>query len=260
MTKAPAKSARKKVTPAEAVSPATPEVAAEPSIEIAPAREALPVPPSPSGAPAPPQMVMPGMPPGFQQMLMAQQRPPPHRIYVSFSAEINAHTTESLIALCSQHVNQGVKEIYLMLSTPGGAVMNGLNLYNVLRALPINLITHNVGNVDSIGNAVFLAGKERYACQHSTFMFHGVGFSTPNATHFEEKSLRERLGSVLADQKRIGSIIGERTGLKKGEIGNLFKEARTKDADYARRVGIVHDIRDAEIPEGAPVFALVFQR
>ena len=29
--------------------------------------------------------------------------------------------------------------------------MNGLNIYNVLRAMPINLATHNVGNIDSIG-------------------------------------------------------------------------------------------------------------
>ena len=66
-----------------------------------------------------------------------------------------------------------------MLSTPGGSVMNGLNLYNVLRGLPITLTTHNVGNVDSIGNAIFLAGQIRYACPHSTFMFHGVAFNFP---------------------------------------------------------------------------------
>jgi ATP-dependent protease ClpP protease subunit len=48
-----------------------------------------------------------------------------------------------------------------MLSSPGGHVMLGMNLYNVLRALPIKLTTHNVGNVDSIGNAVFLAGNPR---------------------------------------------------------------------------------------------------
>jgi ATP-dependent Clp protease, protease subunit len=189
---------------------------------------------------------------------MAQQVP--NRIYISFSAEINPSTTESLIALISQHVNNGVREIYLMMSTPGGSVMNGLNLYNVLRALPIKLITHNVGNVDSIGNAIFLAGEERYACPHSTFMFHGVGFDVVSPMRFEEKNLRERLNSILADQDRIGSIIKERTRIDEGEIKGLFAEARTKDSDYARSVGIVDDIRDVSIPAGAPVFSLVFKR
>ena len=81
--------------------------------------------------------------------------------YVSFSAEIIPHSTESLIALLANLANQRISTVYLMLSTPGGSVMNGMNLYNVLRAMPFRLITHNVGNVDSIGSAVFLVGAER---------------------------------------------------------------------------------------------------
>jgi ATP-dependent protease ClpP protease subunit len=181
-------------------------------------------------------------------------------IYVSFSAEINPQTTETLIAVMGEQVNKKVDEVYLMLSTPGGSVMNGLNLYNVLKAFPFKLITHNVGNVDSIGNAVFLAGSERYACPHSTFMFHGVGFDIKTQLRLEEKSCRERLDGILQDQRRIGSIIRERTNLNDGKIRNLFREARTKDADYAKSVGIVHDIRDVKIPPGSPVISLVFQR
>ncbi len=116
----------------------------------------------------------------------------PETVYISFSAEINPHTTESLIAAIANVVNQGVKKVYLLMSTPGGAVMNGMNLYNVLRGLPVELTTHNVGNVDSIGTALFLAGAKRYACPHSTFMFHGVGFNVPQGARLEEKFLRER--------------------------------------------------------------------
>jgi ATP-dependent protease ClpP protease subunit len=200
-------------------------------------------------------------PPAIGSVFQNVSAPPrivQQKIYVTFSAEINPNTTESLIALLSQQINMGIQEVYLLLSTPGGNVINGINLYNILSSFPIKLITHNVGNVDSIGNAIFLAGHERYACPHSTFMFHG--FDTPGQIRLEEKLLRERLQSVLADQNRIGSIIGERTRLKNRQIKNLFKEARTKDADFARSVGIVDDIRQAEIPPGAPIFSLVFQR
>lgn len=146
--------------------------------------------------------------------------------------------------------------------------MNGLNLYNVLRGFPIELITHNVGNVDSIGNTVFMAGSKRYACQHSTFMFHGV------ATHIQatlstnagplammgEKELRERLDGIRADQKRIGSVIKDRTNLDEAAIDTLFLEAQTKDANWAFACGIVHEIRDVKVPSGVPVIPLVFQR
>jgi ATP-dependent protease ClpP protease subunit len=194
---------------------------------------------------------------------MPTAQPPvaaPKTVYVSFSAEIIPHTTESLIAAVTNLVNQGVKEIYLMLSTPGGSVMHGMNLYNVLRALPVTLITHNVGNVDSIGNAVFLAGSKRYACSHSTFMFHGVGFDLNQPTRLEEKLLRERLNGVVADQKRIGSVIAERTKIRKDDIDRLFLEAQTKDATFAAGCGIVDEVRDVQIPMGSPVVSLVFQR
>jgi len=118
-------------------------------------------------------------------------------VYVSFSAEISAATTESLIAAMASLANQGASEVRLLMSTPGGAVMNGINLYNVLRALPFKLVTHNVGNIESIGNAVFLAGEERYACPHSTFMFHGVSANFPPGTsQLDAKRLRESLGNV----------------------------------------------------------------
>lgn len=193
-------------------------------------------------------------------MIQMQPQLPGKTVYVSFSAEINATTKESLIAAVTSVTNQGAAEIYLMLSTPGGAVMNGMTLYNTLRALPVKLTTHNMGNVDSIGNAVFLAGEERYACAHSTFMFHGVAWGTPAAAQFEEKVTRERLDSLQADQRRIGSVIEERTKLKGKAVADLFLEAQTKDAAYAVSNGIVNEIRDVKIPVGATIVSLVFQR
>lgn len=180
--------------------------------------------------------------------------------YVSFSAEIVPYTTEALIALMAQLANQGTTDVVLLLSTPGGSVMHGLTLYNTLRGLPFHLTTHNVGNVDSIGNAVFLAGQTRYACPNSTFMFHGVGFDLPAGTRLESKTLRERLHSVDADESRIGQVIAAHTKLGDDDIAELFREMQTKDATYAIGAGLIDDVRDVHIPTGAPVHSLVFQR
>lgn len=185
---------------------------------------------------------------------------PPPEVFVTFSAEVNPNTTESLIACLSNMANNGVPKVTLLLSTPGGSVMNGINLYNVLRAMPFELITHNVGNVDSIGNAIFLAGSQRLACAHSTFMFHGVGFDFPQGIRLEQAFLEERLENILADQKRIGGIIQERTTLTEEQIADLFRGQRTKDAAYAVGCGIVHEIKEVNVPTGIPVISLVFQR
>src|SRR5688572_11202486 len=109
---------------------------------------------------------------------------PPETVYVSFIAEINQTTTESLLGLCAKLGNSGVKRVYLLLSSPGGAVSAGIAAYNLLRAMPFHLVTHNVGSVNSIANVIFLAGEERYASPSATFMFHGVGFDVTAQVRF----------------------------------------------------------------------------
>jgi ATP-dependent protease ClpP protease subunit len=175
---------------------------------------------------------------------------------------VNPTTAEALLAAAAQIANAGVKELYLLLSTPGGSVMNGMNVYNVLKGLPLKVITHNVGNVDSIGNVIFLAGKERYACANATFMFHGVAAGIPQGQlRMEQKDLRERLDSVEHDNARIAAIIASSTTFaNNAEIEALFLEAKTKNPTYAKSKGIIHDVREVQIPPGAPVQQLVFQR
>ena len=183
----------------------------------------------------------------------------PNKVYVVFTAEIVPKTVEPLIQAISNLAQKGIPEVHLAFSTPGGNVMTGITLYNFLRAVPFKLTIHNIGNVDSIGNAVFLSADKRLACQHSTFMFHGVGFDRP-AGRYEEKSLREMLDGLDSDQRRIRDIIVERTGISKDEVQSLFREAQTHTAELARKRGIVHEIAEFKFPANAPVISFVFQR
>jgi ATP-dependent Clp protease protease subunit len=181
-------------------------------------------------------------------------------VYVSFSADINQNTNEKLIDVMASCANSQVEQVCLLLSTIGGSVMNGLNLYNVLISMPFELTTHNVGTVNSVGNMLFLAGNERYAVPSATFMFHGVGFTFSQGQRLEEKDIREKLAGILRDQKRIGDIISQHTKLGESEIEGLFTEAQIKDASFALEKGIVHEIREVQIPRGTPIVPLVFNR
>lgn len=192
-----------------------------------------------------------------QQARLSPQQP----AYVSFTAEVVPVTTEGLLRACSELAQNKVPEVHLLLSTPGGSVAHGITLYNMLRAFPFKLVTHNVGAVNSIGNVVFLAGEDRYACPNSTFMFHGVGFDGKAGQRIEEKFLLERLDSLRADQAQIASIIEQRANFGGvSEINELFLQAATKDPAWAKAKGIIKEIRDVVVPPGAAVFQLVFQR
>jgi ATP-dependent protease ClpP protease subunit len=160
----------------------------------------------------------------------------------------------------ADYVNQGFREVHLLLSTPGGSVMHGINIYNVLRGLPITLTTHNVGNVDSIGAVVYLAGERRYTCPQATFMLHGVAFGTAAPTQFFERNLRERLLSVQRDQERIKAIYNERAGIDPEVAEKFFLgESNINSAEAITR-GLAHEVRAVQIPAGSPILQLVFNR
>ena len=178
-------------------------------------------------------------------------------VYISFNTAINYLTTQHLAAASFDQVAQGATHLYYLFSTPGGLVDPGISVYNILKGLPVETTMHNVGAVESIGNAVFLAGKNRFASPHSTFMFHGVGFD-PAQQRLEEKFLRERLDSVQALQRKIGGVLKDRTTLKDEEIDELFVEENNRDTDFAMGKGIITEVKDVAIPKGARTIQLVF--
>ena len=180
--------------------------------------------------------------------------------YINFHANVNPYTAQNLMTVIGQKLTAGTDHFYILLSTPGGEVASGMTVYNFLRAIPARVTMHNIGNVDSIGNAIFLAAEatDRFACAHSSFMFHGVGMDVKNL-RLEEKNARECLHGILADQIRIADIIVARTLINKSRSRQLFREARTKNADAALDGGIIHAIQDVSIPTGADIVSFVFQ-
>jgi len=191
---------------------------------------------------------------------MQQPTSNPDTVYVIFDAEISQTTTESLLATMATCATNKIAKVYLAMSTGGGDVTQGITLYNALRAMPFELTTHNIGNVDSIGNAVFLSGSKRYAAPHSTFMFHGVSWNLPQPTSLADKQVREILESIEREHDRIGSIIKERTKIAPADIPELFREAKTKHAADAVSSGIVNEVREFKVPQGFPVVSLSFKR
>jgi ATP-dependent Clp protease, protease subunit len=204
---------------------------------------------TPPPRPAPGAMPRPGV------AAMPQSTPAPPKaplVYVSFVGPIIPQTTQVLLDTFAGLARQQVQSVYLLFSTGGGQVMEGVAIYTILRALPLTLTTHNIGNVDSIGNIIFLAGSPRYASAAATFMFHGVGLDIVGPMRLEEKNLTERLDTIKTEHRKLSAIIASRSTLPQNEAEDLFAKQETKDAAYARSKGIIDDIRDVNIPAGTP--------
>ena len=167
--------------------------------------------------------------------------------YVLFSRAINSGTVSELVRTLNEISSRG-QDIYLLFNSHGGNVAAGIHCYNMLRALPTRLVSHNVGNVDSIANAVFLAGEERYSTSSAVFMFHSVGFDFDTHTRLDCRQLSERLGSVVADHNRIGAIISDRSKLALPAAIDLFDTQIVHTAEWALESALIHEIKDIQLP------------
>ena len=185
-------------------------------------------------------------------------QPPPHpsppkTIYINFFDGINEAKVKALMAMLSDIVARQKPDIlYFLFSSPGGAVGAGIVLYNFLKALPVEIVMHNTGSVDSIGTVIFLAGSRRYAAVHSTFLFHGVQLNFQGGGQLNHVQLLERLSMLKQDESKIAGIIAERTSLTEHEIKQLFHQGESKDSAFAKAKGIIHESKDPLIPKDAP--------
>lgn len=170
--------------------------------------------------------------------------------YISFNGGINDVSTRALVAKCGEYVNKRFDSITIAISSGGGRVRDGLYLYNSLISLPVSLTMHNVGQVNSIATALFMAGNERYANPHTSFMFHGVGFDMPAGGRLEQGDLETKLMSVRQDQEIMSRIIRERTNVSEQQISQWWRVMDVIDAARAESVGIIHQVRDFKIPAG----------
>jgi ATP-dependent Clp protease protease subunit len=81
-------------------------------------------------------------------------------IYINFYDEINPAKVKVFMAVCAEIIEKfRPSALYLCLSSPGGHVASGITLHNFLKALPVKVITHNTGSVDSIATMIFFGGS-----------------------------------------------------------------------------------------------------
>lgn len=192
---------------------------------------------------------------------MQQQLPvpglPPETFYINFHDAIDDVRVRAIMDVCTNIIQQvNPKHLYFALSSPGGSVAAGVALYSFLRSLPVKLTMHNIGAVDSIATAVFMAAETRRACAHSSFLFHGISTTFFQNTTLTTMQIREVLSNLAQDENKITQIVTERSLVTTPEIQELFRQGEAKSPGYALEKGIIHEICDFKIPPGAPIVSI----
>jgi ATP-dependent Clp protease, protease subunit len=179
-------------------------------------------------------------------------------VYLAFHDNISVESANLVMDFCAKAVLQyKPQRFYFLFSSSGGAVDSGVTLFNYLRGLAQEIIMHNVGIVDSIANAVFLAGDIRYATPTSAFLLHGVTWTFQAGATMTYSQMQEIVSRFDAAEQLSARIIGERSKLTAREVRNLFRQGQSKDPRFALNKGLIHEIREVEVPNGAPLHSIV---
>ena len=184
----------------------------------------------------------------------------PSVFYINYFDMISDSKVRGLMALCSEILAKvNPKTLYFAFSSKGGDVIAGVTLYNFLRGLPVQLIMHNLGSVDSIATAIFLAADTRYACQHSRFLFHGINWNFAQNQSSTPTQVREILSGLQQSEDLIRELVVQRSKLTETEMLALLQQGETKDPAFALQKGIINEIRDFSLPMGAQIVTAYFQ-
>jgi ATP-dependent protease ClpP protease subunit len=176
--------------------------------------------------------------------------------YIVFMADVQKEQIAKLRVAITDAVNAGVTEIYLAISSSGGSVVEGLSIAAFMKSLSINVITHNIGQTDSVANVVFAAGKQRYSNGHASFMFHGI--IMPVNQNFTEHQILEVYEMMKRLRGAVSAAFALYTGIPLEEVSEWM--ARDGGSILSAAEGltkaIIHEIREFNIPQGMKVISI----
>lgn len=174
-------------------------------------------------------------------------------VVIKFYTPVNESSIGTLMKTVDQRLAAGTKRFTLLISTTGGSVFHGLTAYNYLKGIPAEVVTHNIGSVDSIGVALYCAGQRRVSVPQARFLMHPVSMNFAQGASYEEPKLVELVKSLRVDMENCASVVAANTKKSKKQVFRAMQARTTLDPDTALGWGLVHEIRQELFDEGAEV-------
>ncbi len=131
-------------------------------------------------------------------------------------------------------------DISLFVNSPGGSVVAGLAIYDVMQLVPNDVVTVAVGLAASMGQVILCGGTagKRYALPHAQVLMHegsaGLGGSAAD--------VEIQAANLVVTLDRMRSIISHHTGRPIEDVITDVGRDRWFDADEARDYGFVDHV------------------
>ena len=157
---------------------------------------------------------------------------------VMLSNEVSDESADAVIAqLLALSADDPESDICLFVNSPGGSVLAGLAVYDVMQLIPNDVVTVATGLAASMGQVLLCAGApgKRFALPNAQVLMHegsaGIGGSASDV-EIQAKNL-------VATLDRLRSIIARHTGRPIEQVVEDVGRDRWFDADEALEYGFV---------------------
>lgn len=188
----------------------------------------------------------------------------PDAVALVFHGPTNYPATKSLRnALCAfgnklPNASQGGKvfdKMYLLMSSEGGNIEDAISLYNLIEALPAEVVTVNMGQIASAGIIPFLAAGERWACHDLYFHFHNLSWTYNQAQTVHRIQMADHVNLIDKERELFRAILKDDTALTDADFEQLklLEQPLVWDASFAKEKGIIQEIGFPGLPQGTPI-------
>lgn len=176
--------------------------------------------------------------------------------YATFAGAINQDTMPGLmggLGIISQH--NGLQSVHVLFESTGGAVSDGISLYNYFQGYPFDLHLYNAGTVSSIATIAYLGAKNRYVSKTGTFLIHSTTntFQSPASL----AKIQAISTSVQIDDDRSVAILKARASIPEDKwVLHRTGQDAVFTADEAVQCGIAQGIMEWQVPKGESIWNL----
>lgn len=141
--------------------------------------------------------------------------------------------------------NVKAKTIRLKISSPGGDVFDGVEIYNYLKDLDAHVIVEVTALAASAASLIAMAGDEIIMRTGSTMMVHEAS----TMAYGTKSDIQKTMNALDAIDQSIINIYAQKTGLDAEEIKNMIQAETWMTAEEALSKGFATSIETVEEPE-----------
>nr|AGW98570.1 clp protease proteolytic subunit [Ipomoea obscura]BDR62512.1 ATP-dependent Clp protease proteolytic subunit [Ipomoea obscura] len=163
--------------------------------------------------------------------------------------EIDSEIANQIVGLLVYlNIEDDTKDIFLYINSPGGDVISGVAIYDMMQTVRPDVSTVCIGLAASMGSFILAGGAitRRAAFPHARVMIH-----QPRTSFFESQAaeLLLEVEEALKLRERIAEIYAQRTGNPTSIISRDMDRDVFFSARQARIYGIIDDIEFSDDEE-----------